>query len=100
MKQAYRMLAFSIAVLVVVQAAVMVWAIAGLGVVMSIGPRLPLYTWLYDVVPLLQATRVTSRWGGLALSALLISALPGPLRWTARRHDIRKRTVGSPGSEV
>ncbi len=38
--------------------------------------------------------------GGLALSALLISALPGPLRWTARRHDIRKRTVGSPGSEV
>lgn len=31
MKQAYRMLAFSIAVLVLVQAAVMVWAIAGLG---------------------------------------------------------------------
>lgn len=38
--------------------------------------------------------------GGLALLALLISALPGPLKWTARKHDIRQRTVGSPGSEV
>lgn len=38
--------------------------------------------------------------GGLALLALLISAFPGPLKWTARKHDIRQRVVGSPGSEV
>lgn len=37
---------------------------------------------------------------GLALLALLISTLPGPLKWTARKHDIKQRTVGSPGSEV
>lgn len=38
--------------------------------------------------------------GGLAVLALLVSLLPGPLKWTARKHDIRRGTVGSPGSEV
>lgn len=38
--------------------------------------------------------------GGLALLALLMSTFPGPLKWTARKHDVLQRTVGSPGSEV
>lgn len=73
----------------------MLWAIAGLGVVMSIGPRLPLYTWLYDVVPLLQATRVTSRWGGLALSALAALAGLGLAAWRGRLHPRARTIVGA-----
>ena len=44
-------------------------AIAVLGVVMSFGTALPVYDVLYRVVPLLQATRVASRWGVLLLTA-------------------------------
>lgn len=72
----------------------MLWAIAALGVVMSLGPRVPLYTWLYDIVPLLQATRVTSRWGGLALSALAALAGLGLAAWRDRLAGSR-RTVAA-----
>jgi len=73
----------------------MLWAIAGLGVVMSMGPRLPLYAWLYDVVPLLQATRVTSRWGGLTLSALAALAGLGLAAWRGRLHPRARTLVGA-----
>ncbi|HUU32444.1 MAG TPA: hypothetical protein VMW48_00205 [Vicinamibacterales bacterium] len=49
-------------------------AVGVLGVAMSLGTALPFYEWLYRVVPLLQATRVTARWGVLALTALAMLA--------------------------
>lgn len=52
----------------------MLVAIAALGLVLSLGPALPLYGWLYQIVPLLQATRVASRWGVLVLTALAVLA--------------------------
>ncbi|MBB1511195.1 hypothetical protein H5398_12935 [Tessaracoccus sp. MC1679] len=38
--------------------------------------------------------------GGLVLLAILVSTFPGALRWTARKHDVRKGVIASPGSEV
>ena len=61
----------------------MAGAIAALGVVMSLGPRVPTYGVLYDLVPLLQATRVTSRWGVLLLTGLAILAGYGTARLRA-----------------
>lgn len=52
----------------------MMVAIGAAGVVMSLGPATGLYRWLFDHVPLLQATRATSRWGVLALTALAVLA--------------------------
>lgn len=49
-------------------------ALAALGLLMSLGPALPTYGWIYDLVPLLQATRVTSRWGVLVLTGLAMLA--------------------------
>ena len=34
------------------------------------------------------------------LLAILVSTFPGALRWTARKHDVRKGVVGSPGAEI
>jgi hypothetical protein len=48
----------------------MLVAIALLGVVLSFGPGMPLYGWLFDALPPLRATRVASRWGILFLMAL------------------------------
>lgn len=53
----------------------MLVAIGLTGVLLSLGPVVPLYGWLFDHVPLLQATRVSARWGVLALTAL--AALAG-----------------------
>lgn len=49
-------------------------AVGATGVLMSFGPAFPLYAWLFTHVPLLQATRVSARWGVLALTALAILA--------------------------
>ena len=49
-------------------------AVGALGLAMSFGPALPFYEWLYHAVPLLQATRVTARWGVLTLTALALLA--------------------------
>ena len=65
----------------------MLAALVALGIVMSLGPRVPTYGWLYDAVPLLQATRVTSRWGGLALAALAGLAGLGLATWRSRLGD-------------
>lgn len=53
----------------------MLVGIALTGVVLSLGPALPLYEWLFDLLPPLRATRVASRWGVLWLTAL--AALAG-----------------------
>ena len=39
------------------------------GIALSFGPRWPLYGWLYEVFPLMQAIRVAERFGQLALMA-------------------------------
>jgi hypothetical protein len=52
----------------------MLGAIALLGVLLSLGPALPLYGWLYEAVPVLAATRVASRWGLLFLMAAAVLA--------------------------
>ncbi len=49
-------------------------AIGGLGLALSLGTALPFYQWLYQAVPLLQATRVAARWGFLVLTALAVLA--------------------------
>ncbi|MEP7117443.1 MAG: hypothetical protein ABI880_07670 [Acidobacteriota bacterium] len=49
-------------------------AIGLLGLVMSFGTAVPFYEWIYRLVPLLQATRVVSRWGFMALTALAVLA--------------------------
>ena len=69
-------------------------AIAVVGLVMSIGPRLPIYAWLYDLVPLLQATRVTSRWGVLVLTGLALLAGYGLARVRAGLSGSAARLVG------
>ncbi len=58
----------------------MMAAIGVLGVLMSLGPVVPFYTWLFEHVPLLQATRATDRWGMLALTALAVLAAFGTAR--------------------
>ncbi|MEZ5417592.1 MAG: hypothetical protein R2708_09630 [Vicinamibacterales bacterium] len=67
-------------------------AIAALGLVMSLGPALPTYGWIYDLVPLLQATRVTSRWGVLVLTGLAMLAGLGVA--ALRRTAAPARAVG------
>ena len=49
-------------------------AIGVLGLVLSLGTALPFYQWIYQAVPLLQATRVAARWGFLVLTALAVLA--------------------------
>jgi hypothetical protein len=64
----------------------MMTAIGVTGVLMSLGPVVPGYTWLFEHVPLLQATRATSRWGVLALTAAAVLAAYGLSRlreWTS-----------------
>jgi hypothetical protein len=53
----------------------MLVAIALAGVVLSLGPALPLYGWLFDTLAPLRAIRVASRWGVLWLTGL--AALAG-----------------------
>jgi hypothetical protein len=66
----------------------MLGAIALTGVVLSLGPALPVYGWLYDLLPPLRATRVASRWGILWLTALAALAGLGAAalgaRWAGR----------------
>lgn len=48
---------------------VMLVGIAAAGLVMSLGPALPTYRWLYDLVPLIRSMRAPARWGVLVLTA-------------------------------
>jgi hypothetical protein len=58
------------------------------GVVLSVGPALPPYRWLYDVVPLLQGIRAPSRFGILGLVA--VAGLAGyGFRWIDDRFAAR-----------
>jgi hypothetical protein len=59
-------------------------AIGVLGVVLSLGPAVPLYGWLFETVPLLRATRVAARWGGLFLMAVAVLAGFGTAALRAR----------------
>lgn len=60
------------------------------GVLLSLGPAFAPYRWLFEHVPLLQATRVSARWGVLALTAL--AALAG-LGLAALRTRVASRTA-------
>jgi hypothetical protein len=66
----------------------MMAAIGVTGVLMSLGPIVPGYAWLFEQIPLLQATRATDRWGVLALTALAVLAAYGLAL-------VRARTVGA-----
>jgi hypothetical protein len=69
----------------------MLVAIGAVGLAMSLGPALPGYAWLFEHVPLLQATRVSARWGMLLLTAL--AALAG-LGLAAVRRQSGPRAAG------
>jgi hypothetical protein len=59
-------------------------AAAAAGFVLSFGPAIPAYVWLYDAVPLLQGLRAASRFGFLTLAGLAVLAAFG-LRELRRR---------------
>jgi hypothetical protein len=66
----------------------MVAAIGVVGAVLSFGPVLPIYRWLYAVFPLLHGIRNASRFGFLALFAIAVLAGFGLARvrqWAAGR---------------
>ncbi len=66
----------------------MLLAIGITGTLLSLGPRLPLYRWLYDHVALLQGIRAPTRFGFLALVA--VAGLSGfAVAWLAAR--LRRR---------
>lgn len=58
-------------------------AIALTGIVMSLGPRTPLYGWVYAAFPPLSAIRVAARFGNLLL--LATAGLAGYGLWQLRR---------------
>lgn len=62
----------------------MLAAIAVLGGLLSLGPAFPLYTWLYDMLPILGATRVAARWGALVVTATAVLAGLGVAALRAR----------------
>jgi hypothetical protein len=62
----------------------MLLAIGVTGVLLSLGPRLPLYRWMYDHIVLLQGIRAPTRFGFLALVA--VAGLSGfAVAWLAGR---------------
>jgi hypothetical protein len=52
----------------------MVFAIGLAGFVLSLGPKTPLYAWLYTVFPPMQGLRAAARFGGLFLLAIALLA--------------------------
>ena len=66
------------------------------GLVLSFGPRTPLYPWLYEYVPLLQGLRIIARFGWLVLVAAAVLAGFG-LAWlrgrAMSRWPLRQRLV-------
>jgi hypothetical protein len=68
----------------------MLLAIGALGGALSLGPAFPGYAWLFEHVPILQATRVSARWGVLVLTAL--AALAG-LGLAATRRTLERRAA-------
>jgi hypothetical protein len=71
-------------------------AIGVTGFFLSFGPRTPVYAWLYEHVPLLQGMRAPSRFGILALFAMMALAGFG----LARLRTIGARRSGSRGLAV
>lgn len=71
----------------------MMVAIGVTGVLMSLGPIVPGFAWLFEHVPLLQATRATNRWGVLALTALAVLAAYGLAILRARSHGAARRVI-------
>ncbi len=76
----------------------MLVAIGLAGVALSLGPALPLYGWLFDLLPPLRAIRVASRWGVLWLTALAVLSGLGAaaLRTRARPMVARALAVALP----
>ena len=62
--------------------------LAGLGVLLSLGPATPIYRWLYDVLPPLRGIRAAARFGMLALVAIAFAASFG-VAWLERTKRIR-----------
>jgi hypothetical protein len=52
----------------------MVFAIGFIGLLLSLGPKTPLYAWLYTVFPPMQGLRAAARFGGLFLLAIALLA--------------------------
>lgn len=74
----------------------MLVCIAGVGVILSLGPLTPVYVWAYHVVPPLQGLRAPHRFGIVALFA--VAALAGLGLSLLRQRGSRPwRTVGSIG---
>jgi hypothetical protein len=63
------------------------------GVVLSLGPALPFYEWLFELLPPLRATRVASRWGVLWLTALAVLAGLGTAALRTRVRSSVARTL-------
>lgn len=61
--------------------------------VLSFGTRLPIYTWLYRLVPLFQGIRAPSRFGQIALLAIAVLAGYGLAWWLARIGGSRTRAA-------
>jgi hypothetical protein len=58
----------------------MVVAIGFVGFLLSLGPKTPLYAWLYTVLPPMQGLRAAARFGGLFLLAIALLAGIGVAR--------------------
>jgi hypothetical protein len=71
----------------------MLVAIGAIGVMLSFGPSLPGYAWLYDTLPLLQGIRGAARFGYLLLVA--VAALAGLGMARLRTHEHGRRWIGS-----
>jgi hypothetical protein len=52
----------------------MIFAIGLIGFLLSLGPKAPLYGWLYTVFPPMQGLRAAARFGGLFLLAIAVLA--------------------------
>src|SRR5665811_996606 len=63
---------------------VMVLAIAGAGVILSLGTRTPVYGWVYAVFPPLRGLRAAARFGNLFLLGMAVLAGFGAAALRAR----------------
>ncbi|MEZ5294579.1 MAG: hypothetical protein R2745_26100 [Vicinamibacterales bacterium] len=73
---------------------VMLVGIAAVGLVMSLGPALPTYEWLYDAVPLIRSMRAPARWGILVLTAAAALAGLGVAALRRQRASRVAATIG------
>jgi hypothetical protein len=64
---------------------VMLIAIGGAGVILSLGTATPIYGWVFNVVPPMQGLRAAARFGNLFLLAVALLAGLGLALWRPRR---------------